>query len=81
MPSWDAIYSPGRGSEGTFTGIAYSWRSLGPGLALEFERRDVSFKESEHATSVFLNLKPEHKERVEFVSNAFVVERCGKGGK
>jgi hypothetical protein len=79
--SWDAIYSPARGREGIFTGIAYSWFSLGPGLALEFERRDVSFKEPEHATSVFLNLKPEHKGRVELVSNAFVVKACRKGDK
>ena len=78
---WEAIYSPARGREGIFTGIAYSWFALRPGSALEFERRDVSFKESVHATSVFLNLKPEHKRRVEIVSNAFTVERCRKGDK
>ena len=79
--TWEAIHSPARGREGIFTGIAYSWFALRPGSALEFERRDVSFKESEHATSVFLNLKPEHKRRVELLSNAFVVERCRKGDK
>ena len=68
---WDTTYSPARGREDIFTGDLFKWLLLSPGCALEFERTDLSFKGREHATTVFLNTEPEHKSRVELVSNVY----------
>jgi hypothetical protein len=75
---WEAIYSPARGREGIFTGDAFKWMLLRPGSAIEFDPEDVSDKVGDHATSVFLNTKPVHTNRVELVSNAFSPVRCHK---
>jgi hypothetical protein len=73
---WMSIYSPARGRRDIFTGDAFKWLRLKPGSAIEFESSDVSGKEGEHATSVFLNLKPVHKNRSEIVSNTFAPVKC-----
>ena len=68
---WEGTYSPARGREGIFTGVGVHWLLLPPGSAVEFEREDVSDKEGEHATTVYLNTEPKHKNRVELVSNTY----------
>ena len=68
---WEGTYSPARGREGIFTGVGVHWLLLPPGSAVEFEREDVSNKRGEHATTVYLNIEPEHKNRVELVSNTY----------
>ena len=69
---WDAIYTPARGREGIFTGSDVRWLLLPPGCAVEFERTDLSYEKGQHATSVFINTAPEHKNRVEIISNTYL---------
>jgi hypothetical protein len=78
---WEATHSPARGRDGIFTADVDKWFFLRPGFAIEFERTDVTNKGLQHATSVFLNSKPVHKNRVEIVSNAFAPINCPKRGK
>jgi len=71
VAEWEGTYSPARGREGVFTGSGARWLLLPPGSAVEFERKDVSEKGGEHATTVYLNTEPEHKNRVELISNTY----------
>jgi hypothetical protein len=71
MAEREGIYSPARGREGIFTGVGVHWLLLPPGSAVEFVRADVSDRGGEHATTVYLNAEPEHKNRVELVSNTY----------
>jgi hypothetical protein len=68
---WEGTYSPARGREGIFTGVGVHWLLLPPRSAVEFEREDVSDKGGEHATTVYLNIEPRHKNRVELVSDTY----------
>jgi len=54
-----------------FTGVGVHWLLLPPGSAVVFERKDVSDKGGEHATTVYLNTEPEHKNRIELISNTY----------
>src|SRR5262245_41461179 len=71
VAGWEGTYSPARGSEGIFTGVGVHWLLLPSGSAVEFEREDVSDKDGEHATTVYLNTEPEHKNRVQRISNTY----------
>jgi hypothetical protein len=71
MEGWGGTYSPARGREGIFTGVGVHWLLLPPDSAVEFERKNVSDKGGKHATTVYLNTEPEHKNRVELISNTY----------
>lgn len=75
---WTSVYSPARGREGIFTDDSFRWLGLPPGFAIEFQNSDFSTKDGEHAVSVFVNTKPEHKNRIELISNEFVSVPCPK---
>jgi hypothetical protein len=78
---WEATNTPARGREGIFTGEAYKWLLLPPGTAIEFEFTDLSAESGEHSASVFLNTEPEHKNRIELISNAYIPKKCPKVNK
>ena len=75
---WEALHSPARGRDGVFTGDGYTWRLLSRGAAIYFDTLDFSGKRGERATSVFVNSKPMHGNRMELISNSFVPVRCRK---
>jgi hypothetical protein len=78
---WDAPNTPARGRPDVFTGEGVNWLLLRPGSVVEFETLDFSPRRGQHATSVFLNTKPAHDNRVELISNAFVPIHCPKRGR
>jgi len=69
---WEALYTPARGREDVFTEDSCRWFRLPSGCAIEFEREDVSYEKGQHAGSVFVNTEPEHKNRVEIISDSYL---------
>lgn len=67
---WNAI-SPAYGRESSLTGGAFEWMTLLPGESVETEFSDLSSREHEHAISVFVNIKPTQKGRIEIISDVY----------
>jgi len=65
------VASPDRGREHLYRGYGYRWLPLRPGTVFEFEFSGLRSQRGEHAISILLNTRPNHRDRVEFFSDAY----------